>query len=70
MVDFNHWYLIKLLINHENQINYKLFEFQPINHKYKLGCIINKIKHSNLLNIYRRSIKNSRFNNKNRKYSI
>ena len=70
MVVFNHGYLIKLLINYEKQINSKLFEFQQINHNYKLGCIINKARHSNLLNKYSRSIKNSRFINKNRKYLI
>ena len=70
MVDFNHRYLIKLLINYENQINSKLFEFQQINHNYELGCIINKLRHLNLLSIYCRSIKNSRFNNKKRKYLI
>ena len=45
MMVFNHGYLIKSLINYENQINSKLFEFQQINYNYKLGCIINKIRH-------------------------
>ena len=51
---------IKLILNYSN--------FQQINHNYKLDCIINKARHSNLLNIYSRSIKNPRFFNKNRKY--
>ena len=70
MVVFNHRFLIKLQLIMKIKLILNYSNFQQINHNYKLDCIINKARHSNLLNIYSRSIKNSRFINRNRKYLI